>query len=70
MSPVNLIRLHRLDEENRLLSKLIEWGAVKNTRDCCGEPMALIFEKNRPYPRFKCGKTSLILRNGVWYNKR
>lgn len=70
MAPVNLVRLHRLNEENRLLSKLIEWGAIKKTRDCCGEPMSLIYEKDRPYPRFYCGKTNRTLENGVWRKKR
>lgn len=63
MSTITLNRLLQLNAENKLIEKLIKWGAIPGERICCGEKMFLVQEPNREIPRFSCQKTSLV--NGI-----
>lgn len=65
MAQLDVVRLNRINEEGRLLAKLIEWGAIPNVRECCGHEMSLIYEAGRNYPRFQCNRTKIIYENGV-----
>jgi hypothetical protein len=50
----------KLDDENKLIDKLIKWGAIPGERRCCGEKMTIVRETDRKVPRFYCQKVRVV----------